>query len=268
MTTVQTVLFERISPSRTADEVVFKIEQLLLDGVLRDGEKLPGERELATRFEVSRPVLRDALKELETRGLLESRHGGGTYVADIIGQIFSRPVTELIARHERATMDYLEYRRELEGITAEFAAQRATHFDREILKGIIGDMREAHESGDFHDELEADVELHNAIGESAHNIILMHTLRACYKLLSAGIFYHRQMVFSEPGARESLLAQHEAIVDAIIEGNPAKARQAAEDHIDFVTRTMQAAQRSGEWERVSRQRLTSRNSSKTSKETG
>ncbi|MCO6187005.1 FCD domain-containing protein [Rhizobium sp. L1K21] len=265
---METALFQRISPSRTADEVVLKIEQLLLDGVLRDGEKLPGERELAARFEVSRPVLRDALKELETRGLLESRHGGGTYVADIIGQIFSKPVTELIARHERATFDYLEYRRELEGITAEFAASRATEPDREILKAIIADMRKAHETGDFNDELEADVDLHNAIGESAHNIILMHTLRACYRLLSAGIFYHRQMVFSEPGARDAVLFQHEAIVDAILEGDPAKARKAAEDHIDFVTETMRAALRSGEWERVSRQRLTSRATSKMNKETG
>ncbi len=264
---METALFSRISPSRTADEVVYKIEQLLLDGVLRDGEKLPGERDLATQMDVSRPVLRDALKELEARGLLESRHGGGTYVADIIGQIFSKPVTDLIARHERATLDYLEYRRELEGITAEFAAARATQSDKSLLKSIIADMREAHESGSFDDELDADVELHNAIGECAHNVILMHTLRACYRLLSAGIFYHRQMVFSEVGAREALLAQHEAIVDAIIDGDPAKARKAAEAHIDFVTRTMQAAKQSGEWEQVSRQRLNNRSASKPNRNT-
>lgn len=268
MTAMDTALFERISPSKTADEVVFKIEQLLLDGVLRDGEKLPGERELAARFDVSRPILRDALKELEARGLLESRHGGGTYVSDIIGQIFSKPVTELIGRHERATLDYLEYRRELEGITAEFAAQRATNSDKEILKTIIADMRAAHASGNFDDELEADVELHNTIGECAHNVILMHTLRACYRLLSAGIFYHRTMVFSVPGARDTLLAQHEAIVNAIIGGDPAHARKASEDHIDFVTQTMQGAKRSGEWERVSQQRLANRATSKTDRKTG
>ncbi len=268
MTTAETSLYQRISPSRTADEVVFKIEQLLLDGVLRDGEKLPGERDLAAQFDVSRPVLRDALKELEARGLLESRHGGGTYVTDIIGQIFSKPVTDLIARHQRATLDYLEYRRELEGITAEFAATRATPSDKKILANIVEDMRKAHVSGDFNDELEADIELHNAIVDCAHNIILMHTLRACYRLLSSGIFYNRQMVFSEPGAREALLAQHEAIAEAILAGNPAEARRAAEAHIDFVVQTMQTAERSGEWERISKLRLTNRSRTRTDRDTG
>lgn len=253
-----THLFDRISPSRTADEVVLKIEQLLLDGVLRDGERLPGERELSVRLDVSRPILREALKELEARGLLESRHGGGTYVADIIGQIFSKPLTELIARHERATLDYLEYRRELEGLTAELAARRATSADKEILTRIINGMRAAHAAASFDDEMGTDVELHNAIGECAHNVILLHTLRACYRLLSSGIFYHRTMVFAVPGARDALLAQHEAIVGAIIDGNPAAARKAAEDHIDFVTATMHEAKRSGDWERVSRQRFESR----------
>ncbi len=96
-------LFSRISHSRTSDEVVRQIELLLLEGILRDGDRLPGERELSRRFDVSRPILREALKELENRGLLVSQHGGGTYVADIIGQVFSRPVVELIARHQRAT---------------------------------------------------------------------------------------------------------------------------------------------------------------------
>ena len=96
-------LFSGVSHSRTADEVVQQIELLILDGVLRDGDRLPGERELAQSLEVSRPILRDALKELENRGLLVSHHGGGTFVADIIGQVFSQPITDLISRHARAT---------------------------------------------------------------------------------------------------------------------------------------------------------------------
>lgn len=84
-------LYARISHSRTADEVVQQIELLILEGVLRDGDRLPGERELSRRFDVSRPILREALKELEARGLVESRHGGGTFVADVVGQIFPNP---------------------------------------------------------------------------------------------------------------------------------------------------------------------------------
>ncbi|MDX3925681.1 MAG: FadR/GntR family transcriptional regulator [Shinella sp.] len=251
-------LFARISHSRTADEVVRQIELLLLEGVLRDGDRLPGERELSRRLDVSRPILREALKELENRGLLVSQHGGGTYVADIIGQVFSRPVVELIARHRRATTDYLEYRRELEGITADLAARRATAFDREMLTRIVAKMRKAHESGDFEDELAADVELHNAIGEAAHNIVLLHTLRACYRLLAQGIFFHRHLVFSSDHAREQLLAQHLAIYDAIMKGDDALAKTAAQTHIDYISGAIREAERTGEWQRISQLRMQQR----------
>ncbi|MFP3340184.1 GntR family transcriptional regulator, partial [Micrococcus sp. SIMBA_131] len=83
----------------------------------------PGERDLARQLDISRPILREALKTLEERGLITTRHGGGTYVADIIGQVFTKPVRELIATHRKATADYLEYRREMEAVAAEFAAR-------------------------------------------------------------------------------------------------------------------------------------------------
>lgn len=251
-------LFARISHSRTADEVVRQIELLLLEGVLRDGERLPGERELARRFDVSRPILREALKELENRGLLVSQHGGGTYVADIIGQVFSKPVVDLIARHQRATADYVEYRRELEGITAELAAHRATEYDRQMLTRIMEAMRKAHAEGGFEAELAADVELHNAIGEAAHNIVLLHTLRACYRLLAQGIFFHRHLVFSSEHARGQLLAQHEAIYAAIMAGDGKAAKEAAQAHMDYIAEAIREAERSGEWQRISQLRMQQR----------
>lgn len=248
-------LFAQISHSRTASEVVQQIELLILDGVLRDGDRLPGERDLAQDLDVSRPILREALKELEARGLLVSHHGGGTYVADIIGQVFSKPITELISRHARATRDYLEYRRELEGLTAELAAKRATDTDQALLTRIIDDMRRAHAAGDPEEELAADVEFHNAIGEAAHNIILLHTLRACYRLLSEGIFFNRKAVFALANARERLLEQHVAIHAAILAGDGEAAKRAAQAHIDFVMQAVEESARADEWGRVAKLRL-------------
>ena len=71
-------IFTPVRHTRTADDVVAQIEERLLEGVLRVGDQLPGERELAVQFDVSRPILRDALRELEEKGLLITRHGGGT----------------------------------------------------------------------------------------------------------------------------------------------------------------------------------------------
>lgn len=244
-------LFRKIDHASTAEQAVRQIEFLLLDGVLSSGDRLPAERELSERLAISRPVLRDALKELESRGLIEIRHGGGTFVADLIGQVFSKPVAELVARHERSTRDYLEYRRELEGFAAASAAKRATANDKARLKGIAERLRAAHEADDFQQETDGDLELHNAVGDAAHNVILMHTLRACYRLLSEGIFFHRRMILDLPGCRERILSQHLAIIDAIVSGDAEQARRASETHIDYVAASVDEARRAGERELVS-----------------
>lgn len=251
-------LFRKVETGRTADEVARQIELLILEGVLRVGERLPGERDLSRQFDVSRPILRDALKGLEAAGLLSTRHGGGTVVADVVGQVFKPPIIDLIARHGKATADYLEFRREIDGLAAEYAARRATPEDRALIGGIVARMDAAHAKDDFAEEAEIDVELHNAIGEAAHNIVLLHTLRACYRLLADGVFYNRSVVYALPGAREKLLAQHKAIASAVIAGEAAKARAAAEAHLRFVEDAMRVAERAGDWRRVSQLRLRQR----------
>ena len=251
-------IFTRVDHGRTADEVVQQVESLILDGVLRVGDRLPGERDLSRQLDISRPILREALKILEQRGLLSSRHGGGTFVADVIGEIFSQPVMELIARHRRATYDYLEYRREIEGVTAGFAAERATQADRDLLAGIVTAMRNAHAAEDADREAALDVEFHTAVGEAAHNIILLHTLRSCYRLLANGVFFNRALIYQYSGSRDRLLEQHLAIYEAIVAGHAGRARQAAEDHMAYVARTLGEAERASDWQRVADLRLQQR----------
>lgn len=251
-------LFSRIEHSRAADEVARQVERLILEGVLRAGDQLPGERGLATRLDVSRPILRDALKMLEERGLLESRHGGGTYVADVVGELFAPAMVRLIGHHRKAAADYLEYRREIEAVAADLAARRATGEDRQMLADIMTRMEAAHAAADAEQETASDVEFHNAIGEAAHNIVLLHTLRSCYRLLSEEVFYNRTVIYMQAGARERLLEQHRAIYEAVIAGDPKAAREAARAHIDYVEKAATEAERTSEWRRVSRLRLEQR----------
>ncbi len=251
-------IFSRIEHFRSADEVIQQIEGLILEGVLRVGDRLPGERELAPRLDVSRPILRDALKTLEARGLITTRHGGGTFVADVTGEVFAKPVVELIATNKKAAADYMEYRREIEGVAAEYAARRATDDDRAMLDQIMARMEAAHGREDFEEEAAIDVEFHSAVGECAHNIILLHTLRSCYRLLSDGVFRSRVLIYHLPGARDRLLEQHQAIHRAVRSGDAAAARRAAMDHIDYVGGAMAEAERTGDWQRVSRLRLKQR----------
>lgn len=229
------MVFQPINHSKAADAVVLQIEQLILHGVLRPGDRMPGERSLSRNLNVSRPVLRDALQELEARGLLVTRQGEGTQVADVVGTLFHAPVVELIQKHPQATGDYVEFRREIEGMAARFAAERATEADRIRLTEIVDRMRAAHEEADFSLEANIDVDFHQAVGECAHNIILLHSLRACYRLLEKGVFFNRSRLYSHKGSRSALLQQHLAIYDGIMARDPEAAAKAAQVHMDFVS---------------------------------
>lgn len=237
--------FQPVASRPTAEEVARQIELLVLEGVLHPGDRLPGERDLAARLSVSRPVLRDALKTLEGRGLIESRHGGGTFVAAIEGTLFASPVIDLIARSQKAGGDYLEFRREVEATAAAMAAERATEADRTILSRIFASMEAAHGEADFRREAALDVEFHQAIGEASHNIVMIHVLRACYRLLADGIFYNRSRLYGRQLSRDELLGQHRALLEAILAGDAAAARSAAAAHIAYVEASLRADAEAG-----------------------
>lgn len=251
-------MFAKVNHARTADAVVDQIELLILNGVLRPADRLPPERELVDLVDVSRPILREALKTLEERGLVVSRQGGGTYVADLTGSVFSEALVDLIARHPAAIEDYLDFRSDIEGLAAAKAAARSTAADHALLTRIVEAMAAAFEAEDHEAEARLDVEFHQAIGEAAHNMILLHTLRACYRLLETGVYFSQQKLFRHPGAREALLDQHRAILARVTAGDSEGARRAAEAHIAFVRRALTEAGQEGARSALSNLRLDQR----------
>ncbi len=248
-------MFARVDHASVAGEVVRQVEMLLLEGTLRPGDRLPGERELALMFDVSRPTLRQALAELESKGLIEARQGGGTFIAEVMRSVFAEPIVGLFASHPHATDDYLEFRAEVEAVAARLAAERATDADKAIFAHIIEAMRAANRLDDAAEEARLDVELHIAIVDASHNIVLIQTLRSIYNLLVHGVFYNRSALYSLPGGRQRLMAQHEAIVTAITAGDGRAAATAVRTHLDYVRQAMHDAEDLGAREATASRRL-------------
>ncbi len=230
------MVFHPIDHTRTAQAVVERFQSLILEGALRPGDRLPAERQMAQDLDVSRPILRDALSTLEGKGLIVARHGEGTFVADLMGEVFSQPIAQLMRASHSGMTDYMEFRRLLEGDMAALAAQRATQSDRDMLQALGTAMRQAHERGDADEEAELDVELHTLIVEAAHNVAFLHVLRACYRLLADDVFSNRQRLYAQPGERALLLEQHLNLIEAILAGNAEQAKRVAHAHIDHVSR--------------------------------
>ncbi|WP_299935145.1 FadR/GntR family transcriptional regulator [uncultured Pelagimonas sp.] len=226
--------FDPVGHESIADAVVEQIESMIVDGILKEGRKLPSERELAEAMGVSRPKLREALQTLESRGLVTVRHGEGSFIASLTGRAMSPALLALYARHGRAFYDYLEYRREQEGFAARIAALRATSSDKERLTEIIAEMQSAWENDDLDASQEADLRLHVAVVDASQNTTLIHMMASVYDLTRQGVFYNRKFLRTMDGTGERLLQQHKDIVDAILDGDADRAEQAARVHMDFV----------------------------------
>ncbi|MBK5947505.1 GntR family transcriptional regulator [Rhodobacter veldkampii DSM 11550] len=232
--------FQKIEAEKLSQAVVRQIEALILQGILRPGERLPSERDLSDRLGVSRPSLREAVAELQAAGLLTTRAGAGIYVADVIGSVFSPGLLRLFARHDTAVFDYLAFRRDMEGLAAERAASIGTDADLAVVDRVFGRMQAAQDRRNPTDEAALDAEFHMAIIEAGHNVIMLHMMRAMFDLLSEGVFYNRSVMFRQRTTRAALLDQHRAINAGLQARDPIAARAAVEAHLDYVRAALTA----------------------------
>ncbi len=247
--------FQKIEAEKLSQSVIRQVELLILRGILRPGERLPSERELSERLGVSRPSLREAVAELQDRGLLVARPNAGIFVAEVLGSAFSPALIDLFASHEEAVFDYAAFRSDLEGMAAGRAAQYGSDTDLAVIDTIFRKMEAAHQKRDPTHEAELDAHFHMAIIEASHNVIMLHMMRSMYDLLRQGVFFNRQMMFRNRLTREMLLGQHRAINVGLQARDPKAARTAVEAHMDYVRQAMLDQAKAARNEAVARQRL-------------
>ena len=130
--------------------------------------------------------------------------------------------------------DFLEFRTTVDGVCAHDAALRATDADRDLLTSCFKAMEKAHGTEEPAEEANIDANFHLAIAKAAHNQVHLHIMRSLFKLLRKDVFFNRMRLYSHHGSRDLLLNQHREIYEAIIAGDPEKARSAAENHLGYV----------------------------------
>lgn len=229
--------FGQVQLRRLSDGIVEQLESMILEGTLKVGERLPPERALAEQFGVSRPSLREAIQKLVAKGLLLSRQGGGTYVAEALGSTFSDPLLGLLENSSDGQRDLLEFRHTLEASCAYYAALRATEVDQQRLGEAFAALQDCYErqTSVSQEEGVADARFHLAIAEASHNVVLLHTIRGLFDLLKHNVVTNIGGMYAQrQETREMLLAQHRALYQAIIERRAEDAREIASQHIHYV----------------------------------
>jgi GntR family transcriptional regulator, transcriptional repressor for pyruvate dehydrogenase complex len=225
-------------PLRLADVVANDLEARILEGSLKPGDLLPSERKLALELGVSRPSLREAIQRLVSKGLLSTRHGGGTSVTDRMEATFADPWQQMLSGHPALQSDLLEFRHMLEGEAASLAAKRATDADLDRIGAVMERLQTAYADDDLPSSIEHDAAFHQAIAEASHNAMIGHLTASLMRVIYDDVGRNLRHLHAQPKQWRQIGAQHEAIWQAIRSGDSARAGRAARSHIEYVRQTM------------------------------
>lgn len=223
-------MLQAIQRTRLYEEVMIQLAELIRQGQLRPGDRLPPERVLAERLRVSRATVREALRVMERQGLVVSKPGAGTFIS-------GGSAEELrLALNHLALRDIFELRMLIEPSIAALAAQRATPDDITRLEQTLrqqGDagliVRQAHDENEGSPS-KADIAFHSMLAEATHNHALLQLGARLIEILSPS----RNESLQTPQRARLSLVSHRRILGAIQAHAPDEARRAMEEHIRMV----------------------------------
>ena len=220
------VEFQPLARRTYVAEAIRTIKDMILDGRLAPGQRLPPERSLSEALGVSRPTVREAIRSLQAMNILESRHGAGTFVASLSVDELLRPLQFVLALAGGGLDHLFEVRLLLEPGAAALAAARASEEQIAGLRDCAA-RAEAEAVEDPEAMLTLDTELHERIVEASGNPLLQHLWAATSALGAESRAYTVRL----PGVRPQTISEHHAIVEAIAARDAAAAEAAMTAHI-------------------------------------
>jgi GntR family transcriptional repressor for pyruvate dehydrogenase complex len=226
-----------IKSTRIYEEIVRQVKTMIAEGRLKGGDRLPPERDLAEKFVVSRTSVREALRALESLGLVEIRPGEGTFIREMSIDALVEPLALLMASQREATGELFEARRLLEPSLAALAATRATPEEIQEMERIL--QEQSREIGAGRTGLAQDAQFHAAIGAAAHNRAITRIAHAIIDLLTQS----REDSLNTPGRPTRSHEDHRRVVAAIRARDPEAARAAMLEHIVAVERLVLGSDR-------------------------
>ena len=222
-------MYKLVRTSRLYEQIVQQIEESIVKGDLKTGDQLPAERELAQRFGVSRTAVREAVKALREKGLVEAYSGRGTFITDGTRQAV-RQSLDLMSRmgQQEGSRDLAEVRAILEPEIAALAAQRIQEPELATMREAVAVMDKAGQDPDAY--IEADLDFHLALAEGASNPLILSLIDSIVGLLRE----QRLRIFKVSGGPERGQAHHKKILEAIERRDADKAREAMRSHLEQV----------------------------------
>lgn len=225
--------FEPIQKEKMYQNVILQVKQMIYDGKLKKGDKLPAERNLASLLGVSRNTIREAFSALELLGIIESKHGEGSFISNEPLRSGSvEPLSLLFMLEANAQTQLIDVRKMLEAESAFLAAQSAGEEDLAVLEKCIQDFERNTVDQNF--SIEVDRTFHFGIAKASGNVLLYYLYSAISEALEHHIRTMRLRIVLESENIERLLLQHKNIYQYICNRDALKARQAMLEHMEFI----------------------------------
>lgn len=225
-----------IQSERLYEQIVSQIEQRIEAGDLKVGDQLPSERELAEQFVVSRTAVREAVKALRQKGLVEIRPGRGTFITNGTTDTIRNSLGLLmIFGGKNGSMNLVEVREILEPEIAALAATRITEEYIAVMHEAVGVMDKALEDVDVF--VEADLDFHLALAEATQNPFIPILMDSIIELLRE----QRKRIGLTNGGLQRGQIHHKKILDSVTRRDPQVARQAMQDHLQQVREDSKAS---------------------------
>ena len=215
-------------PGRLYEEIARDLAEGVVGGDPASGEFLPTEQVLVERYGASRNIVREAVKLLNARGLIETIHGRGSVALPPERWRAADQLVRLVREDPRVPENLLELRRILEVEFAGLAALRAEPRHLEAMRETVERMRAA--PGDQGEGMDQDVRFHRLLAEATNNSLLPMLLEPVDPLLRA----NRLATIANPGTMERSIAAHETILERVEAGDEPGAREAMREHLEQV----------------------------------
>lgn len=228
-------------PKKKAYQVIVdQIKECFLNGELQPGEKLPTERELASRFKVSRTSVREALRKLEIERFIEIRQGSGSFIKALENHTLGEELSTAVTKTEKKILyEMLELRQAIEVECAFLAARRATSEDLERISTALEMMDRV--KNDVELGIQADVSFHMNIALASHNSIFLQLFQTLSEHMQDTIRATRRQRLKDPERAQETIDEHKAIYLAIAAGDANLAKQLMERHIAQIRRELAAS---------------------------
>ncbi len=223
-------LYRAVRVARASGDIVQQIKTSIFDGKLMPGDRLPSEKELTEQFGVSRTTVRDALRVLESQGLINIKvgAGGGAFISPPSSEPISQVVNDMLRLTRVSTRELVEARLVIETSIVTYAADRATPEDLEAMRQAIAEAKAARLAGEAR-FTPYSVNFHVALAKAAKNQVLLFTVNT----FRSAFYETLEKLMPDEGMSERAIEDHQQLLDAIAAHDVERALQVMREHLSY-----------------------------------